>query len=144
MALIINKSNLVTTNGGLTLPSTNILVRFLFHSSLKGLDLANDVKYYLSTESESDGWSPIYITYLKPILDGEGNPTGETEKITLPNAIYKSFDNAEIGRLEGVVNSSLPNSSTFEKLLFSHHLIIKEKLEEILGEGTVDIRLDLI
>lgn len=141
MALLINKQNLKKSDGT-DLPSSNVLVKFIFQSQFEGLNQKFFFNYYVSPELKNEGYSPIQIKYPSNQLDEEGNVIGIIYN-DLINDFIKELDNQIISEYDLFVDNLFPNSTTSFKTIYAYHLFIKEKLEEILGEGTVEIRLDI-
>jgi hypothetical protein len=132
MAFILNSTNLKNKNGGQELPATGILVRFVYHTSLRSFAVANDMRYYINQNVEND-WDNLSI-----VFDDNGT------KIDLPSAIYLNPTIQDIGNIEVIINQVMANEPTFIKTLFGHHYLLKTELEKVLGPDTVDIRLDLV
>jgi hypothetical protein len=123
MGLIINKTGLTKVDGS-ELPSTGIFVKFIMQSEWDGFNQKFFLRYYISHQKKIDDFQPITI-------------------IELPNDFVKELDLERVIFYEQLVGQIMPNASCFEKTFFTYHLFVKEKLEDILGENTVEIRPDL-
>ena len=140
MALLINKSNLKKSDGT-DLPSTNVLVKFIFQSQFEGFDQKFFLNYYVSPELKNEGYSAITIVYPVDQVDENGNVV--VTYYNLLNEFVKELDQLIIAQYEAIVDAMFPQGTTSFKTIYSYHLFIKEKLEEILGTNTVQIRLDI-
>jgi len=140
MALLINKQNLKKSDGT-DLPSTNVLVKFIFQSQFEGFDQKFFLNYYVSPELKNEGYTPITIKYPVEQTDENGNVVVTYNNLL--NEFVKELDQQIIAQYEAIVDAIFPQGTTSLKTIFSYHLFIKEKLEEILGANTVDIRLDI-
>jgi hypothetical protein len=123
MALIINKENLKKSDGTV-LPSQGVLVKFIMQSDFDSFNQKFFLQYYTSHQLKEEGYSSIQI-------------------IDLPNQFVKELDMSTVVYYEDLVSNLLPDASCFERTYFTYHLFIKEYLEVILGENTVQIRPDL-
>ncbi len=127
MGLLLNKTGLKKDDGSI-LPSEDIFVKFRYFSEYEGLNQRFQLIFYIDHDSKTNGYSTINI------LNGDDSLSGNfTKTLTLQ----------EIENYETSVTSLMPNSSCFEKTLFTYHLFVKEYLESIFGEDTVVIRMDL-
>lgn len=123
MALIINKENLKKSDGT-TLPEKGIFVKFMMQSDFDSFNQKFFLRYYTKYEFKNEGYSTIDI-------------------IDLPNQFIKELDIQRVMYYEQLMNQMMPNATSFEKTYTTYHLFIKEFLENILGENTVEIRPDL-
>ena len=137
MGLLINSQGLKKSDGT-DLPSQGVFVKFIYQSEFESLNQKYFLRYYTSQPLKTEGYSAIDI--LVPQFDDEENIIGYSN---LPNQFVKELTIQDIMQLEQFLTNLLPNASCFEKTLFSYHLFIKQYLEGILGDGTVDIRVDL-
>lgn len=140
MALLINRTNLKKSDGTV-LPSTNVLVKFMFQSQFEGFNQKFFLNYYVSPELKTEGYSPILIKYGVEQTDEDNNTSIVYQDLI--NDFIKELDQQIIAQYESLVDNLFPQGSTSMKTIFTYHLFIKEKLEEILGEDTVEIRLDI-
>lgn len=157
MALIINKEGLKNNAGGQDLPG-EILVRFV----PEGFRASNDQKFklfYAIPEAEYT-YQDIVVAYMvtteRPVFAPVPEDAGDdyvpeqigTEEVTskaiLPNTFVQPLTLEYIGQLEAVIEQAMPDQSTFAKVAFAYHFMVKSHLEGLLGADTVTIRLDLM
>jgi hypothetical protein len=116
MALLINSDNIYNTNGGVKLPSTNVLCRFIFQSELLTTNVKSFLVYWESLTSQIGQWQDINITYIDPLT---------SERTVLNNNFTFTLTQSELAALN----------------ILTVHELIKAELETILGPGTVTINL---
>lgn len=136
MALIIKKTGLLKSDGT-EIPigqgiNDGILVKFIYQSEFEGYNQRFFLNYYSSFESKENGFATISIL----VPTDEGN-------VGLDTQFIKELDEQAIQYYEGIVDNLLPNQPCYIKTIFAYHLFIKLWLENILGQNTVEIRLDL-
>jgi len=147
MAFLISTTNpnikFLNKNGGYELPSTGILMRYVYQTSERGRMVKHFLTYKLSVEKELEGWDNISVMKITTEQDENGNNI--ITRLEFPNQIEVDMTDELIGHLEMVVNTLVPNQPTFVKTILGQHLVIKEELEKILGNDfTIEIRLDLV
>jgi hypothetical protein len=140
MALLINRTNLKKSDGT-DLPSTDVLVKFMFQSEFDGFNQRFLLRYYVSPDFKNDGYSTINVKYGVEQTDENDNVSIVYQDLT--SDFVKELDQQIIAQYEALVDGLFPQGSTSMKTIFTYHLFIKEKLEEILGADTVTIRLDI-
>lgn len=118
MALLINSNNIYNTNGGVKLPSTNVLCRFVFQSELLTTNVKSFLVYWESLNSQIGQWQDINITYIEPTT---------SERTNLQNNFTFVLTQQELAALN----------------IVTVHELIKAELETILGLGTVTIDLTI-
>jgi hypothetical protein len=136
MALLIKKTGLLKSDGteipigqGL---NDGIFVKFIYQSEFEGYNQRFFLNYYSSFESKENEFATISIL----VPTDEGN-------VSLDTKFVKELDEASIQYYEGIVDNILANQPCYIKTIFAYHLFIKLWLENILGQNTVEIRLDL-
>jgi len=136
MALLIKKDGLIKSDGSPLIINDNqndgVLVRFMPQGETKGFNQKLFLQYFTSLEYEQQGFGTIKVL--------------NEDRIELPLNITK-----EINTFEQLImnyeecKSEMPESThPMEIFAYGYHKFIKEKLESILGEDTVIIRLDLM
>ena len=164
MALIINKEGLFNVNGGQQLPSEGIFCRFQPKPALRGSGVTLDFEFYPDKDAETK-WAKIGIAWEveieQPIYNDEGEQTGtqmitskayapQSKVIDLASGFAKQAEAEVDAYYEGIKDTPLGQSIThvmgkytlIGQVMF--HVLAKKALEQIFGEGTVVIRIDLI
>jgi hypothetical protein len=118
MALLINSDSIYNTNGGVKLPSTGVLCRFVFQSELLTTNVKSFLVYWESLNSQIGQWQNINITYIEPTTNDRTNLQNNFTFVLTP---------AELAALN----------------IVTVHELIKAELETILGSGTVTIDLNI-
>ena len=118
MALLINSDSIYNTNGGVKLPSTGVLCRFVFQSELLTTNVKSFLVYWESLNSQIAQWQDINITYINPVTN---------DRTVLNNNFTFELTPAELAALN----------------IVTVHELIKAELETILGPGTVTIDLNI-
>lgn len=131
MALLINKTGLKKGDGS-DLPATGILVKFIYQTEWDGYNVNHFLRYYTSQQSKQDGFDTINI-----LVPQEGSYTA------LPTQFTKQLNMDAIVQYRQTVNQLMPTAEVEVKTIFTHHLFVKEFLENILGNNTVEVRIDL-
>lgn len=151
--LEIQKSGLKTMEGGVNIPETGLLVRYGEARNEGATVKKFPIKYAIDMSFRS--CIPCWEEEV-PILDGEGNLTGQTHiiKMALPTEIGITItpENAlqviqEAEAMAKAAVQQMPQLEPIKPLIartLEYHIPIKKHLEAILGENTVIIRLDLI
>jgi hypothetical protein len=164
MALIINKEGLFNVNGGQPLPSEGIFCRFQPKPALRGSGVTLDFEFYPDKDAETK-WSKIGIAWEEqveqPIFNDEGEQTDTqtilskvfappSKTIDLATGFAKQAEQDVDAYYEAIKDTPLGKGIThvmgkytlIGQVMF--HVLAKKALEEIFGEGTVVIRIDLI
>jgi hypothetical protein len=164
MALIINKQGLFNVNGGQPLPSEGIFCRFQPKPALRGSGVTLEFEFYPDKDAETK-WSKIGIAWEvqveQPIFNEEGEQTStqtilskvfapQSKVIDLASGFAKQAEAEVDAYYEGIKDTPLGKGIThvmgkytlIGQVMF--HVLAKKALEEIFGEGTVVIRIDLI
>jgi hypothetical protein len=164
MALLINKQGLFNVNGGQPLPSEGIFCRFKPEPALRGTGVTIQFEYYPDKDAETK-WSKIGIAWEveveQPILNDSDEQIDtqtitskvfapQTKAIDLASGFAKQAEAEVDAYYEGIKDTSLGKGIThvmgkytlIGQVMF--HVLAKKALEEIFGEGTVVIRIDLI
>ena len=118
MALLINSDSIYNSNGGVKLPSTNVLCRFVFQSELLSTNVKAFIVFWESLNSQIAQWQNVDITFID---------TNTQERTKLPNNYTFILTPAELAALN----------------IITVHELIKAELETILGPGTVTIDLTI-
>ena len=163
MALLINRKGLKNVNGGQELPETGIFCRFDFETNKQGLVMKFD--YNIDKQAENT-WGKLSVVFEVeeevPVVDADRNPTGKFEtmlvKRFLPTKIaaetspaYSLAKDKEVDAYYNTIKATplgkywianLGQYTLISQCVF--HVLAKNILEEVLGIGTVEIRLDLI
>lgn len=140
MALEIKKTGLKNWNGGQELPEEGVIVRFKPIGDFQTLNHTFELRYYLN-----QSFSNFLLIYEKEVMtyNEEGEEIGsQLLNLKLIEKFTEILTLEKIGALEQVVNQMA--DGTFQRVMLAYHLIVKEKLESILGENTVVLRLDLV
>jgi hypothetical protein len=164
MALLINKQGLFNVNGGQQLPSEGIFCRFQPKPALRGSGVTLDFEYYPDKDAETK-WAKIGMAWEvqveQPILNDEGEQTGmqtiiskafapQSRVIDLAtgfaiqaeaevDAYYDGIKDTPLGQH---ITQTMGKYTLIGQVMF--HVLAKKALEEIFGENSVVIRIDLI
>jgi hypothetical protein len=164
MALLINKTGLFNVNGGQPLPSEGIFCRFKPEPALRGTGVTIQFEYFPDKDAETK-WSKIGIAWEveveQPILNENDEQIDtqtilskvfapQTKVIDLASGFAKQAEVEVDAYYEGIKDTPLGQGITFQMGKYTligqvmFHVLAKKALEEIFGEGTVVIRIDLI
>jgi hypothetical protein len=164
MALLINKQGLFNVNGGQALPSEGIFCRFKPEPALRGTGVTIQFEYFPDKDAETK-WAKIGIAWEveveQPILNEDGEQTDTQTVISKSfapqstvidlatgfaiqaeaevDAYYEGIKDTPLGQH---ITQTMGKYTLIGQVMF--HVLAKKALEEIFGEGTVVIRLDLI
>lgn len=164
MALLINKTGLFNVNGGQPLPSEGIFCRFKPEPALRGTGVTIQFEYYPDKDAETK-WSKVGIAWEVEVEQAILNENEEqidtqtimskvfapqTKVIDLASGFAKQAEAEVDAYYEGIKDTPLGKGIThvmgkytlIGQVMF--HVLAKKALEEIFGEGTVVIRIDLI
>jgi hypothetical protein len=164
MALLINKQGLFNVNGGQPLPSEGIFCRFKPEPALRGTGITLEFEFYPDKDAETK-WSKMGMAWEveveQPILNELDEQTGtqtitskvfapQSKAIDLASGFAKQAEAEVDAYYEGIKDTPLGKGIThvmgkytlIGQVMF--HVLAKKALEEIFGEGTVVIRIDLI
>jgi hypothetical protein len=164
MALLINKEGLFNVNGGQSLPSEGIFCRFKPEPALRGTGVTIQFEYFPDKDAETK-WSKIGIAWEvqveQPILNESDEQIDTqtilskvfappTQTIDLATGFAKQAEAEVDAYYQGIKDTPLGKGITFQMGKYTligqvmFHVLAKKALEEIFGEGTVVIRIDLI
>lgn len=131
------KIKTINANGGTELP-IGVEVKFRIVGQFGSDDMLFDVRYFLE-EGFTDVTPIIQKEVEIPITDDQDEPTGETEsvsqKFTLPRRVRCAKSPQELEDLM----SGISGGTIFEKVQKAYALIVKEAIENISGDNTVDM-----
>jgi len=164
MALIINRQGLFNVNGGQPLPSEGIFCRFKPEPALRGTGVTIQFEYFPDKDAETK-WTKIGIAWEveveQPISNEEGEQTDtqtinskafapQTKVIDLASGFAKQAEAEVDAYYEQIKDTPLGKGITFQMGKYTligqvmFHVLAKKALEEIFGENTIVIRIDLI
>lgn len=138
MALLIKKQGLLKSDGTeITIgnnPNDGVLVRFFPQGQRKGFNQKLFLTYNITLQSDLEEFSTIDVIY-----DAESKATLATSFI----AEIPDFA-ALIANYEQCAQELPAGTHPMAIVSYGYHKFIKTELEAILGEDTVEIRLDLM
>jgi hypothetical protein len=139
MALLIRKTDNLRKSDGSEInvnqqdPNDGILIRFMPQGQFKGFAQSFFLQYYTKLQFDQEGFGTIQV--IKLTDDGRVD-------IPLQVKIDKSIE--EMMQDYDTIASQMPQLHPLLVFAYGYHLYIKQALEEIIGEDSVIIRLDLM
>jgi len=139
MALLIRKTDNLRKSDGSEIivnqqdPNDGVLIRFMPQGQFKGFAQSFFLQYYTKLQFDVEGFGTIQV--IKLTDDGRID-------IPLQVKIDKSIE--QMMQDYDTIAAQMPQLHPLLVFAYGYHLYIKQALEEIIGEDSVIIRLDLM
>jgi hypothetical protein len=154
MALLIRKTDNLRKSDGSEIivnqedPNDGILIRFMPQGQFKGFAQTFFLQFYTKLQFDQEGFGTIQVVKLQEetiIIEGD-EPIEETiiKRIDLINKVVVDKTFAELMADYDAIAQAMPQMHPLLIFAYGYHLYIKQALEEIIGEDTIEIRLDLM
>jgi len=139
MALLIRKTDNLRKSDGSEIivnqqdPNDGILIRFMPQGQFKGFEQNFFLQYYTKLQFDQEGYGTIQV--IKLTDDGRVDIPLQVKIDKSIEEMMQDYDN---------IASQMPQLHPLLVFAYGYHLYIKQALEEIIGEDSVIIRLDLM
>ena len=139
MALLIRKTeNLRKSDGSEIIvnqqdPNDGVLIRFMPQGQFKGFAQSFFLQYYTKLQFDQEGFGTIQVVKVE-----------DDTRIDLINKIVVDKTFVELMTDYDAIAQAMPQMHPLLIFAYGYHNYIKQALEEIIGEDTIDIRLDLM
>jgi len=139
MALLIRKTeNLRKSDGSEIIvnqedPNDGILIRFMPQGQFKGFEQNFFLQYYTKLQFDQEGYGTIQVVKVE-----------DDTRIDLTNKVVVDKTFAELMADYDAIAQAMPQLHPLMIFAYGYHNYIKQALEEIIGEDSVIIRLDLM
>ena len=139
MALLIRKTeNLRKSDGSEIIvnqqdPNDGVLIRFMPQGQFKGFAQSFFLQYYTKLQFDQEGFGTIQVVKVE-----------DDTRIDLTNKVVVDKGFAELMADYDAIAQAMPQMHPLLVFAYGYHQYIKEALEEIIGEDSVEIRLDLM
>jgi hypothetical protein len=139
MALLIRKTDNLRKSDGSEIivnqedPNDGILIRFMPQGQFKGFEQNFFLQYYTKLQFDQEGYGTIQVVKIE-----------DDTRIDLTNKVVVDKTFAELTADYDAIAQAMPQLHPLLVFAYGYHLYIKQALEEIIGEDSVIIRLDLM
>jgi hypothetical protein len=139
MALLIRKTDNLRKSDGSEIivnqqdPNDGILIRFMPQGQFKGFGQNFFLQYYTKLQFDQEGFGTIQVVKVEDDI-----------RIDLTNKVVVDKTFAELTADYDAIAQAMPQLHPLLVFAYGYHLYIKQALEEIIGEDSVIIRLDLM
>jgi hypothetical protein len=139
MALLIRKTdNLKKSDGSEIIvnqqdPNDGILIRFMPQGQFKGFAQSFFLQYYTKLQFDQEGFGTIQVVKVE-----------DDTRIDLTNKVVVDKTFAELMADYDAIAQAMPQMHPLLVFAYGYHNYIKQALEEIIGEDSIEIRLDLM
>jgi hypothetical protein len=139
MALLIRKTDNLRKSDGSEIivneqdPNDGILIRFMPQGQFKGFEQNFFLQYYTKLQFDQEGYGTIQVVKVE-----------DDTRIDLINKVVVDKTFAELTADYDTIAQAMPQLHPLLVFAYGYHLYIKQALEEIIGEDSVIIRLDLM
>jgi hypothetical protein len=139
MALLIRKTDNLRKSDGSEIivnqqdPNDGILIRFMPQGQFKGFAQSFFLQYYTKLQFDQEGFGTIQVVKVE-----------DDTRIDLTNKVVVDKTFAELMADYDAIAQAMPQLHPLLIFAYGYHLYIKQALEEIIGEDSVIIRLDLM
>jgi hypothetical protein len=139
MALLIRKTdNLKKSDGSEIIvnqqdPNDGILIRFMPQGQFKGFAQKFYLQYYTKLQFDVEGFGTINLIKLE-----------DDVKDNIPNEVVIDRSIQEMMQDYDQLAQAMPQMHPLLIFAYGYHNYIKQALEEIIGEDSIEIRLDLM
>jgi hypothetical protein len=139
MALLIRKTDNLRKSDGSEIivnqedPNDGILIRFMPQGQFKGFEQNFFLQYYTKLQFDQEGYGTIQVVKVE-----------DDTRIDLTNKVVVDKTFAELTADYDAIAQAMPQLHPLLVFAYGYHLYIKQALEEIIGEDSIEIRLDLM
>jgi hypothetical protein len=139
MALLIRKTDNLRKSDGSEIivnqqdPNDGILIRFMPQGQFKGFEQNFFLQYYTKLQFDQEGYGTIQVVKVE-----------DDTRIDLTNKVVVDKTFAELMADYDAIAQAMPQLHPLLVFAYGYHQYIKEALEEIIGEDSIEIRLDLM
>jgi hypothetical protein len=139
MALLIRKTDNLRKSDGSEIivnqqdPNDGILIRFMPQGQFKGFAQSFFLQYYTKLQFDQEGFGTIQV--IKLTDDG---------RVDIPLQVKIDRSIQEMMQDYDQLAQAMPQMHPLLIFAYGYHNYIKQALEEIIGEDTIEIRLDLM
>jgi hypothetical protein len=139
MALLIRKTDNLRKSDGSEIivnqqdPNDGILIRFMPQGQFKGFEQNFFLQYYTKLQFDQEGYGTIQVVKVE-----------DDTRIDLTNKVVVDKTFAELMADYDAIAQAMPQMHPLLVFAYGYHNYIKQALEEIIGEDTIEIRLDLM
>jgi len=139
MALLIRKTDNLRKSDGSEIivnqqdPNDGILIRFMPQGQFKGFEQNFFLQYYTKLQFDQEGYGTIQVVKVEDDI-----------RIDLTNKVVVDKTFAELTADYDAIAQAMPQLHPLLVFAYGYHQYIKEALEEIIGEDSIEIRLDLM
>jgi hypothetical protein len=139
MALLIRKTDNLRKSDGSEIivnqqdPNDGILIRFMPQGQFKGFAQSFFLQYYTKLQFDQEGYGTIQVVKVE-----------DDTRIDLTNKVVVDKTFAELMADYDAIAQAMPQMHPLLIFAYGYHNYIKQALEEIIGEDTIEIRLDLM
>ena len=139
MALLIKKTDNLRKSDGSEIivnqqdPNDGILIRFMPQGQFKGFAQSFFLQYYTKLQFDVEGYGTIQVVKVE-----------DDTRIDLTNKVVIDKTFAELMADYDAIAQAMPQMHPLLIFAYGYHQYIKQALEEIIGEDTIEIRLDLM
>lgn len=139
MALLIRKTDNLRKSDGSEIivnqqdPNDGILIRFMPQGQFKGFAQSFFLQYYTKLQFDQEGFGTIQVVKVE-----------DDTRIDLTNKVVVDKTFAELMADYDAIAQAMPQLHPLLIFAYGYHNYIKQALEEIIGEDTIEIRLDLM
>jgi hypothetical protein len=139
MALLIRKTDNLRKSDGSEIivnqqdPNDGILIRFMPQGQFKGFAQKFYLQYYTKLQFDVEGFGTINLIKIEGDL-----------KDNIPNEVIIDRTIQEMMQDYNQLAQSMPQMHPLLVFAYGYHNYIKQALEEIIGEDSIEIRLDLM
>ena len=139
MALLIRKTDNLRKSDGSEIivnqqdPNDGILIRFMPQGQFKGFAQSFFLQYYTKLQFDQEGYGTIQVVKVE-----------DDTRIDLTNKVVVDKTFAELMADYDAIAQAMPQMHPLLVFAYGYHNYIKQALEEIIGEDSIEIRLDLM
>jgi hypothetical protein len=139
MALLIRKTDNLRKSDGSEIivnqqdPNDGILIRFMPQGQFKGFAQNFFLQFYTKLQFDQENFGTIGLIKI----DEDGR-VDVTNKVTIDRTIQEMMQDYD------QLAQAMPQMHPLLVFAYGYHNYIKQQLEEIIGEDSIEIRLDLM
>jgi hypothetical protein len=139
MALLIRKTDNLRKSDGSEIivnqqdPNDGILIRFMPQGQFKGFEQNFYLQYYTKLQFDQEGYGTIQVVKVE-----------DDTRIDLTNKVVVDKTFAKLMADYDAIAQAMPQLHPLLVFAYGYHNYIKQALEEIIGEDSIEIRLDLM
>ena len=139
MALLIRKTDNLRKSDGSEIivnqqdPNDGILIRFMPQGVFKGFAQTFFLEYYTKLQFDQEGYGTIQVVKVE-----DDTRIDLTNKVVVDKTFTEKMQNYD------QLAQAMPQMHPLLIFAYGYHNYIKQALEEIIGEDSIEIRLDLM